>query len=62
MMKKTYTQPTQIIVHLKSRARILAGSGYKVNSYKDAGATTVGDTDEDTYPATVRGVRGPWEE
>ena len=60
MMKKTYTQPTQIIVHLKSRARILAGSGYKVNSYKNTDATTVGDTDDDA--ATVRGVRGPWEE
>ena len=58
MMKKTYTQPIQKIVRLKSRARILAGSGYKVNSYKDAGATTVGDTNEDTDAPTVRGV---WE-
>lgn len=62
MMKKTYTQPTQIIVHLKSRAHILAGSGYKVNSYEDTGATTVGDTDEDTgkntYPTTVGDI---WE-
>ena len=60
MMKKTYTQPTQKIVLLKLRAHILAGSDYKVNSYKNTDATTVGDTDDDA--ATVRGVRGPWEE
>jgi len=47
MMKKTYTQPTQKIVVLKSRAHILAGSGYKVNSYEDTDVTTVGDTGED---------------
>ena len=46
MMKKTYTQPTQKIVLLKLRAHILAGSDYKVNSYEDTGATTVGDTGE----------------
>ena len=47
MMKKTYTQPTQKIVLLKSRAHILTGSDYKVNSYEDTDATTVGDTWED---------------
>lgn len=46
MMKKTYTQPTLNIVLLKSRAHILAGSDYKVNSYVDTDATTVGDTGE----------------
>ena len=47
MMKKTYTQPTQKIVLLKSREHILAGSDYKVNSYENTNATTVGDTGED---------------
>ena len=59
MMKKTYTQPTQIIVHLKSRAHILAGSGYKVNSYKTTDATTDGDTGENTYTTTVGAI---WED
>lgn len=57
-MKKTYTQPTQIIVHLKSRAHILAGSDYKVNSYKNTNATTVGDTDDDNNATTARNL---WE-
>ena len=47
MMKKKYTKPTQEIVLLKSRAHILTGSDYKVNSYKDTEAITVGDTEED---------------
>ena len=45
MMKKTYTQPTQKIVLLKSRAHILAGS-YQVSNYKEGGTTTVGDYEE----------------
>ena len=62
MMKKTYTQPTQKIVVLKSRAHILAGSDYKVNSYKNTDATTVGDIDEDTDDDTdATTVRGLWE-
>ena len=47
MMKKIYNKPTQKIVLLKSRAHILVDSGYKVNSYVDTDATTVGDTGED---------------
>jgi len=47
MMKKTYTQPTQKIVLLKSMAHILTGSDYKVNSYENADPTTVGDIEED---------------
>lgn len=46
MMKKIYNKPTQKIVLLKSRAHILTGSDYKVNSYKDTDATTVGDAGE----------------
>ena len=46
MMKKTYTQPTQKIVLLKSSTHLLAGSEFQVNSYKDTDATTVGDAGE----------------
>ena len=45
MMKKTYTQPTQKIVLLKSRAHILTGSDYKVNNYVVTDEDNVGDTD-----------------
>lgn len=47
MMKKIYNKPTLSIVLLKSDIHLLADSGYKVNSYKDTAATTVGDTEED---------------
>ena len=46
MMKKTYTQPTQKIVLLKSRAHILTGSDYKVNNYVVTDEDNVGDTEE----------------
>ena len=46
MMKKTYTQPTQKIVLLKSSTHLLADSEFQVNSYKDTDATTVGDAGE----------------
>ena len=46
MMKKTYTQPTQKIVLLKSRTHILTGSDYKINNYEVTDEDTVGDTEE----------------
>ena len=46
MMKKTYNKPTLNIVLLKSSTHLLAGSDYKVNSYENTNATTVGDTGE----------------
>ena len=45
-MKKTYTQPTQKIVLLKSSTHLLTASEYQVNSYRDGGTTTVGDDEE----------------
>lgn len=46
MMKKTYNKPTLNIVLLKSSTHLLAGSDYKVNSYENTDATTVGDAGE----------------
>ena len=47
MMKKTYTKPTQKIVHIKSNTHLLTGSDFQVNSYRDGGSNTVGDTSEE---------------
>ena len=47
MMKKTYTKPTQKIVHIKSHTHLLTGSDFQVNSYSDGGSNTVGDTSEE---------------
>lgn len=47
MMKKTYTKPTQKIVHIKSNTHLLTGSDFQVNSYRDGVSNTVGDTSEE---------------
>lgn len=45
-MKKTYTKPALKIVLLKSDKHLLGDCDYKVNSYKETEAITVGDTEE----------------
>ena len=48
MMKKTYNKPAITIVLLNSGTHLLTTSGYKVNSDRNGGRTTVGD-DEDSH-------------